>query len=179
MSGDSTITGKLEFPRLAEILKDLYQRKATGELALSAGRVSKKVFFKSGLIIFAFSNLEKDRLGNVLRDHGVISQEQFDETTRQIEGTKKKQGTILVQMGVLSPKDLFQGLKASISLDGHGTSYAAVGRQLGMSESAIKVAAHRMRKQYRELLRAHIRSTTASPADVDEEIQHLFTVFGH
>jgi len=42
-----------------------------------------------------------------------------------------------------------------------------------MSEGAVKVAVHRLRKRYREVLRALIAETVAAPGDVDDEIRHL------
>ena len=53
-----------------------------------------------------------------------------------------------------------------------------VAEQLGMSESAVKVAMHRMRQRYRKLLRNQIALTVDSPGEVDDEILHLFRVFG-
>ena len=43
-----------------------------------------------------------------------------------------------------------------------------------MSEGAVKVAIHRLRRRYRELLRDEIARTVAGPADVDDEIRDLF-----
>ena len=43
-----------------------------------------------------------------------------------------------------------------------------------MTPGAVKVAAHRLRKRYRECLRAEIAETLANPDEVDEEIRHLF-----
>ncbi len=73
---------------------------------------------------------------------------------------------------------LFQALRATITMDGSSATHAELGRQLSISESAVKVAVHRLRKRYRELIRAHIAETTASPDDVDKEIRYLFEVFG-
>jgi RNA polymerase sigma-70 factor (ECF subfamily) len=42
-----------------------------------------------------------------------------------------------------------------------------------MTEGAVKVAVHRLRRRYRELLRADIADTVADPAQVDEEIRSL------
>lgn len=53
-------------------------------------------------------------------------------------------------------------------------TYANVGAQLRMTEGAVKVAAHRMHHRYRELLRAEIASTVASPDDIDDELRQLF-----
>ncbi|HVX86480.1 MAG TPA: sigma-70 family RNA polymerase sigma factor [Phycisphaerae bacterium] len=54
--------------------------------------------------------------------------------------------------------------------------YAQLAPTLGLTEPALKVAAHRLRKRYRDTLRAHIAATLpdpAPPAAIDEEIAHL------
>jgi RNA polymerase sigma-70 factor (ECF subfamily) len=45
---------------------------------------------------------------------------------------------------------------------------------LGLSEGTVRVALHRLRRRFGELLRQEIAQTVASPAEVDEEIRHLF-----
>jgi RNA polymerase sigma-70 factor (ECF subfamily) len=45
-----------------------------------------------------------------------------------------------------------------------------------MSEGAIKVAVCRLRERYRTCLKEKIAQTVASPAEVDEELRHLFRV---
>ena len=47
-----------------------------------------------------------------------------------------------------------------------------------MSEGAVKVAAHRLRRQYRDLLRRGIAETVKVPEDVDDEIRDLFAALG-
>jgi hypothetical protein len=51
--------------------------------------------------------------------------------------------------------------------------YAAIAVELGMSETAVRVAVHRMRQRYRELLREEIRYTVETPEDVDDELRTL------
>jgi RNA polymerase sigma-70 factor (ECF subfamily) len=48
--------------------------------------------------------------------------------------------------------------------------------QLGMTEAAVKVAVHRLRQRYGELLRAEIARTVATPAEVNEELRYLVSV---
>ena len=48
--------------------------------------------------------------------------------------------------------------------------------QLSMSEVAVKVAVHRMRQRFGELIRAEIEHTVCTPEEVDSEIQQLFDV---
>ena len=49
-------------------------------------------------------------------------------------------------------------------------------RQQKSSEGAVRVAAHRLRQRYGEMIRAEISQTVAKPEDVDEELQHLLAV---
>jgi RNA polymerase sigma-70 factor (ECF subfamily) len=44
-----------------------------------------------------------------------------------------------------------------------------------MTEGAVKVAVHRMRRRYRELLREEIAHTVASPEEVNDEIRYLLS----
>lgn len=59
-------------------------------------------------------------------------------------------------------------------LAGEKPQHAALAAQLGMSEGAVKVAVHRLRDRYRALIRAEIAQTVADPAEVDDELRHLF-----
>ena len=52
--------------------------------------------------------------------------------------------------------------------------YAEFAAELKMTEGALKVAVHRLRRRYRELLRAEIAQTVAHPGEIDEEIRELF-----
>lgn len=54
--------------------------------------------------------------------------------------------------------------------------YAALAAQLGMTEAAVKMALCRLRERYRACLKEEIAQTVASPAEVDEELRHLFRV---
>ena len=43
-----------------------------------------------------------------------------------------------------------------------------------MQEGAVKVAAHRLRQQYREALRTEIAHTVTSTEELDDELRRLF-----
>lgn len=72
---------------------------------------------------------------------------------------------------------LFEALKPFLIGDGKSDSQAEVGKRCGMSEAAIKVTVHRLRRRYRELLREEIAQTVASPEEIDEEMRALFAAF--
>ena len=69
---------------------------------------------------------------------------------------------------------LFDALKGHLT-GRQPAGYAATAARLGMSEGAVKVAAHRLRRRYRELLREEIAQTVTSPEEIEEEIRDLFT----
>jgi RNA polymerase sigma-70 factor (ECF subfamily) len=56
--------------------------------------------------------------------------------------------------------------------------YGHAARELDMTEGAVKVAVHRLRRRYRELLREEIGRTVNDPGQVDEEIRNLFLALG-
>ncbi len=59
--------------------------------------------------------------------------------------------------------------------NGSSASYADAGKELGMSEGAVKVAVHRLRQRFRERLREEVADTLQepTPALIDEELGHL------
>jgi RNA polymerase sigma-70 factor (ECF subfamily) len=71
---------------------------------------------------------------------------------------------------------LFDALRFTLTGTETGASYCELAKELAMGEGALKVAAHRLRKQYRALLRKQIAETVASPDDVEEELRYLFRV---
>jgi DNA-directed RNA polymerase specialized sigma24 family protein len=72
--------------------------------------------------------------------------------------------------------ELFNALKGCLLGDGSAQPYGQSAAKLGMEEGAVKVAVHRLRQRYRELLRAEIGNTVASAAEVEAEMHHLFNV---
>jgi RNA polymerase sigma-70 factor (ECF subfamily) len=74
--------------------------------------------------------------------------------------------------------ELFAALRGTLVGERAAQPYAELGAQLGLSESAIKVAVHRLRKRYRARLRAEIAQTVATAEEVDGEMQHLFRSLG-
>ena len=73
--------------------------------------------------------------------------------------------------------DLFERLKVYLTAVKDTVPYATVATKLGTTEGAVKVAVHRLRQRYRQLLREEIAHTVASPAEIDGEIRHLFAAF--
>ena len=55
--------------------------------------------------------------------------------------------------------------------------YARAAAAAAMTEGAVRVAVHRLRRRYRELLRQEISQTLSDPAQVEEEMRTLLTAF--
>ena len=69
-------------------------------------------------------------------------------------------------------RDTHEALRPLLT-GGPSQPYRALAEQLGMSETAVKVAVHRMRQRYRDALRAEIADTVSDPAFIDDEIVRL------
>jgi RNA polymerase sigma-70 factor (ECF subfamily) len=69
---------------------------------------------------------------------------------------------------------LFEQLKSTLTEVSGTVRYAEIAARLGSTEGAVKVAVHRLRQRYREVLRAEIADTVAAPGEVDDELRNLF-----
>jgi RNA polymerase sigma-70 factor (ECF subfamily) len=75
--------------------------------------------------------------------------------------------------------ELFAQLEPGLTNEGNPGLYADWAAALNMSEGAVRVALHRLRRRFGELLRSEIAHTVATPAEVDEEIRHLFAAIAN
>ena len=70
----------------------------------------------------------------------------------------------------------FQQLKPWLTGDGGEVTQAAVAAQLGLSEGAVKVAIHRLRKRFRGLVKAEIAETVSGEDAARDELRYLIEV---
>ena len=73
---------------------------------------------------------------------------------------------------------LFEYLQSCLAREASALPYAEIAARLNLTEAAVKMAVHRLRNRYREILRAEIAHTVSSPEEVEEEIRLLFSAFG-
>jgi len=69
--------------------------------------------------------------------------------------------------------ELYEQLKDCLTGASDAVSYAELGARLNLTEGAVKVAVHRQRRRYRELLREEIAQTVSCAAEVDDEFRCL------
>jgi len=75
---------------------------------------------------------------------------------------------------VTGREKVFEELKPTLTEARRSVRYAEIAIRLGSSEGAVKVAVHRLRQRYREVLRAEIADTVAGPGEVEDELRNLF-----
>lgn len=73
---------------------------------------------------------------------------------------------------------LYTELQPVMFADETAASYRAIGEKVGMTEAAVKVAAHRMRTRLRELIREEVTQTITNNEDLEDELRYLMQLFG-
>lgn len=108
------LQGSLARLPLPDLLRELQGEAATGILSLSAGGARKALYFKGGRVVFATSNLPSDRLGEVLLRETKITPEQNEGSVRAL-AQGRRQGRFLVEMGALTPDELWGAVQSQVS----------------------------------------------------------------
>lgn len=106
--------GKIFILSLPDILEFLNSTKKTGLLILKHENERKELFIKEGNVIFAASNLNEDRLGDLMLKEGKITKEDYDKSVELMAGKSKRQGKILIEIGAIEPKDLWSWINKQI-----------------------------------------------------------------
>jgi RNA polymerase sigma-70 factor (ECF subfamily) len=70
----------------------------------------------------------------------------------------------------------FAVLRVALTGERSAVPYAELGRQLNTTEAAVKMAVHRLRQRYRELLREAIADTVSGPEEVADELRYLLQI---
>ncbi len=76
-------------------------------------------------------------------------------------------------------QNIFECLKAYLTADKGAIPYHEMAAKLKMTEGAVKVAVHRLRRRYRDLLRDEIAQTVTTEEQISEEIRDLFTALAY
>ena len=98
----------------AEVLAELHRNKTTGALLLKREKVKKIVYFRDGTPELVKSNLLVECLGRILVREKMISDAECEESLRRMQTSKRMQGTVLIDMGCLSPHNLQYALSMQL-----------------------------------------------------------------
>src|SRR5216684_1551535 len=104
------LQGDLSRIQLPDVLSFLAMIRGSGKLVLRHDDLERTIHWKDGEIVFATSNSNEQSLGQFLLRNGKITQEQYEESAQRV-GPNMRHGKALVQMGAISPNDLWWGLK--------------------------------------------------------------------
>jgi RNA polymerase sigma factor (sigma-70 family) len=107
-----------------------------------------------------------------------LSPEKLFEKSWALTVLKQAMAQLKAEFVAANKQQLFAHLKAYLTAEPGSASYRQVAATLDMTEGAVKVAVHRLRQRYRELVRQQIAQTVATAEQVDEEIRDLFAALG-
>jgi DNA-directed RNA polymerase specialized sigma24 family protein len=71
--------------------------------------------------------------------------------------------------------EVFAALKGFLTAT-DDTRYATIAAQLNVSQAVIKTTVHRLRRQFRDILRREVAVTVSAPHEIDDEVRHLIQV---
>jgi hypothetical protein len=100
------VAGRLRSYGLADLVIGIYRAKKTGVLSLEAEQWSRRIFFESGEMVYASSDIESEQTGSILLASGMISPQQYRQSMAAAGETGRSQETVLLETRYLSPADL-------------------------------------------------------------------------
>lgn len=111
MADPATILqGDLSRIQMPDVLSFVAMIRGSGKLVIRNAHLERTIHWKDGEIVFATSNSPEHSLGQFLLRNGKITQTQYEESKRRVTA-QTRHGKLLVQMGAISPKDLWWGVK--------------------------------------------------------------------
>jgi serine/threonine protein kinase/curved DNA-binding protein CbpA len=105
-SFDARLQGNLNETTAAELIREVYSSRNTGILHFRNDEIAKRIYFKTGNVVFANSDLNDDRLGEFLIRTGEIDRDAFDRATEKMQKTGRRFGTTLTELGIVAADKL-------------------------------------------------------------------------
>jgi Domain of unknown function (DUF4388) len=170
------LQGDLSRIQLPDILSFIAMIRRSGKLALREGQLDRTILWKDGDIVFAASNSPEHSLGQFLLRNGKITPEQYEESKRRVT-PQMRHGKVLVQMGAISPKDLWWGVKNQV-LEIIYSMFGWKGGDFAFYESAEELSHERIVLQINtsSVIMEGIRRLDES-ARIREKIPNLDVIF--
>jgi len=106
-----SLSGILKYYPLADILLDLQRSDITGILRVKKDLIHRQIYFDGGIMLFATSNLEEDRIEEILLKKGKITTDQYYHVRGIISKERIRFGKSLVDLGYLNPQDFILAVK--------------------------------------------------------------------
>jgi hypothetical protein len=103
--------GDLETINLPDVLQVLSSAQKTGALSIRRGTEEKRLYFRGGMLVYASSTDEREKLGNVLVREGHIPSDAVDQVCLAQDKSGRPFGLALLEQGVIPHEMLVTGLK--------------------------------------------------------------------
>ncbi|HUV86233.1 MAG TPA: DUF4388 domain-containing protein [bacterium] len=105
------LKGDLETINLPDILQLLSSARKTGALSIRRGAEEKRLYFREGMLVYASSTDEREKLGSVLVREGHIDQDTVEGMRASQNKSGRPFGLCLLEHGKLPHEKLVAGLK--------------------------------------------------------------------
>jgi DNA-binding response OmpR family regulator/tetratricopeptide (TPR) repeat protein len=115
-SSFQSIRGNFAQKSFPEVLAEIYRWKGVGALLLRREKVKKIVYFRDGVPQSIKSNLLSECLGRVMVREKMISEVECEESLKRMKSSGRQQGTVLIEMGCISPHNLQYGLNLQLQM---------------------------------------------------------------
>jgi DNA-binding response OmpR family regulator/tetratricopeptide (TPR) repeat protein len=100
----------------AEVLASLHRQGGTGALLLRREKVKKIIYFRQGVPVSVKSNRLTECLGRVMVREGMLSEADCEASLGRMKASGRQQGTVLIEMGVISPHNLRYALDLQLRM---------------------------------------------------------------
>jgi len=108
-----------------------------------------------------------------------LSPEMLFEKAWALTVLERTMGRLEAEMTKKNRKRLFVHLKVYLTTDKDAIPYQNMATELSMTEGSVRIAVHRLRRQYRKLLRDEIAQTVGDEDQIDEEMGSLFAALAY
>lgn len=106
--------GDLAETALPEMLYTIHRFQVAGVIEAEREGVVKHVHIKEGNVVHASSTDLNDSLGTFLLRAGKLDAEQFAATMMEREKAERRYGEILIALGLLSPREVYEAIREQI-----------------------------------------------------------------
>ncbi len=108
------LRGRIELFGVANIFQLLHQAEATGKLVLEAQGESARVYFHQGMLIYARTDAEVERIGELLVRIGALEPTQLEGARIKADRLGQRIGAVLVESGSVQHSDLVTAIREQI-----------------------------------------------------------------
>lgn len=138
-------TGNLEETFLSDMFALIFQHNVSGVMEISRDGCDKKIYVSGGNVVHATSTDHTDRLGAHLFRSGLLTREELRSTMRERGHSDKRHGQLLIESGLLSPKELYEAIRhqmESIVWSVFSWQQGQVSFRIGNLDGAGKIRIH-------------------------------------